>query len=71
MEDKFVCIKVITSQKVADKACTALEEAGIPVMLQHLELQEGDLKALGFRVFTPSRCVQNASKIVDRFHAAA
>ena len=71
MDDKFVCIKVLTSQKLADRACTALEEAGIPVMLQHLEVEEGELRALGFRVFTPTRCVQSASRIVERFQAAA
>lgn len=73
MDDRFLCIKVITDQSIADKACNALEEAGIPVILEHLEVGDGDVRALGYRLLTPSTCVQHALKIVglqgkgDRF----
>ena len=65
MTERFVSIKVLSDSASADRTCSILEEAGIPVLIQHLEIEEGTLKASGYRVLAPAHCAQTAMKLLN------
>lgn len=64
--EKFEVLTTTTEQKLANQTCEALEEAGIPVMLEHREIVEGPGRACGFRVLVPSDCMQAAQMLARR-----
>lgn len=67
--EEFVVLTTITDQHEANKTCNALESAGIPVLTEHVEITEGNLRATGFRLLIPIQHAQAARKITR--HASA
>ena len=71
MDERYVSITVFSDPVAADQACSVLEEAGMPVLIQHLEVQDGNIRASGYRVLAPANCVQTAMRLLNLRRAAA
>lgn len=67
--EEFVVLTTTTDQHEANKTCSTLETAGIPVLTEHVEITEGSLRATGFRLLVPLQHAQAARKITR--HASA
>lgn len=63
--DHYVLLTRISDQPLANKACAALEDAGIPVMLEHVEVTSGATRASSYRLFVPSQFTQTAQRLVS------
>jgi hypothetical protein len=63
--EKFQILTTTTEQSLANKTCAVLEEAGIPVMLEHVEMAEGRSRVSGFRVLVPIQHTQTAMRLAD------
>ena len=63
--EQFLVVTTTTEQNLADRACAALEEAGIPVMIEHIEIVDGKQRASGYRLLVPSQFTQTAMKVVN------
>ena len=63
--DRFLVLTTTTDQPLANKACEALEDAGIPVMLEHIEILSGKTRASGYRLLVPSQFTHTAMKVID------
>ncbi|MDC0358343.1 hypothetical protein OAO01_05955 [Oligoflexia bacterium] len=68
--DKFLVLNTITDQALADATCEALEEAEIPVMLEHVTIQNDDSSASGYRILVPSEFTQTAMSLIERVSLA-
>ena len=64
--DRFVVLITTTDQPLAERYCAALEEADIPVMLEHVEIHDGTLRASGYRLMVPAQFSTAAHRIADR-----
>jgi|GEM_PF-1845978 len=64
--DRFVVLVTTTDQPLAERCCAALEEADIPVMLEHVEIHDGTLRASGYRLMVPAQLSTAAHRIADR-----
>lgn len=64
-DDHYILLTRISEQPLANKACAALENAGIPVMLEHVEVKSGATRASSYRLFVPSQFTQTAQRVVD------
>jgi hypothetical protein len=65
MDERYVSITVLSDPVAADQACSVLEEAGMPVLIQHLEVEDGAVKVSGYRVLAPANCAQTAMKLLN------
>ncbi len=64
--EQFLVIQTVTDQNLANLSCGALEEAAIPVMLEHVTISEGEQSASGFRILVPSHHTQTALGLLGR-----
>ena len=69
--ERYLEITVTTDEPFATKASHALEAAGIPVMIEHVEVRSGSTVEPGFRVLVPSHLAQNALRLVSASHSGA
>lgn len=51
--DQYLPISILTTRADANKACETLEDAGIPIMLQFVQVEEGAEKMIAYRLFVP------------------
>jgi hypothetical protein len=77
--DKFEILTTTTEQTLANKTCAVLENAGIPVMLEHVELGDvnsgevekveeesrSEAKRSGFRLSVPHQFSKTAMRLAD------
>ncbi len=63
--DQFVVLATVSDTMVADLICGALEGAGIPVLLEHVEIYDGKLNASGVRILAPSTKAQKAIMLLE------
>lgn len=63
--ERFVVLLTTTERTVANRACEGLEHAGIPVMLEHVEIHDGATRASGYRLLVPSEATQAARRLTD------
>ena len=63
--DKFLVLTTTTEQRLANRACELLEDSGIPVMLEHIEIMDGNTRAHGYRLLVPAQFSQTALRLVD------
>jgi len=63
--ERFLIIKTTTDQEFAQRACQALEGAEIPVLLQHVTIDELEVPVSAFRILVPSTKTQNALKVLS------
>ena len=61
--DRYVVLTTIFEQVLANKTCEALEDAGIPVMLEHREVVNDGERASNYRVLVPSQFTQTAMRL--------
>ena len=61
--DKFILLTTTKERNAANRACAALEDAGIPVMIEHEATVEDVDQGEGFRVLVPSQFTQAALKL--------
>lgn len=63
--ERFLEVTTTTRQIVANETCEALENAGIPVVLEHVNVVDGGEHTTGYRLFVPSQHSQAAIQIVN------
>ena len=61
--DRFVVLTTYFESSHASKACEALEAHGIPVLVDHLEVVDGNTRAYGYRVLVPAEHSQQAVRL--------
>lgn len=61
--DKFILLTTTSERAVANRACAALEDAGIPVVIEHEENPADTDETAGFRVLVPAQFTQAAMKL--------
>ena len=64
-ENQFLVLTTVSDRLLADQMCSVLEDADIPVLLEHVELFEGEEVAFGIRVMVPAPHAQRALGMVD------
>lgn len=62
--DHFLMLTTTTSRNKADRFCDRLEGAGIPVILEHVEVRDGALRAIGYRLLVPAKDTAVALKLL-------
>ena len=62
--EQFLVLTTIKDRLLADRACSILEGAVIPVILEHVELFEAGQNASGFRVLVPATNVVQAKTLM-------
>ncbi|MBX7143872.1 MAG: DUF2007 domain-containing protein [Oligoflexia bacterium] len=68
--DQYLVLTTTTDQPLANSACALLEEAGIPLMLEHVELSRGARRACGYRLLVPQRYSHKAQRLVFKASSA-
>ncbi|MCB0332136.1 MAG: hypothetical protein KDD55_01485 [Bdellovibrionales bacterium] len=68
--EQFLVIQTVTDQHVANLSCGLLEDASIPVMLEHVTISEGTECASGYRILVPSDHIQTALGLLGRISAS-
>lgn len=65
--ETFVALASINSQDLANRISAALEESGIPIVLEHIALKDDSSKQLenGFRLSTQEQFFESAMRIVN------
>ena len=63
--ERFMVLTTTTEQPFVTRATELLEEAGIPVMIEHVEIMDSKNRALGYRVLVPRQYTQYAMQLVD------
>ena len=69
--EKFLVLTTTTEQNFAAQTSETLENAGIPVMIEHVEILDGKDLAHGYRVMVPSQHSQSAMQLMARRDSAA
>lgn len=63
--EKYREITTITKKPEANRTTAALENAGIPVMIEHVEEKRDDIFIPGYRVLVPLEYSQSAARIIS------
>lgn len=58
--DQFLVLTTLTDRIEIDSTADMLETAGIPIMLEHVEVEQQGTAAPGVRVLVPSQWAQRA-----------
>ena len=66
MTDQYVLLSTITEQGLAQQFCNAFEDADIPLMLEHVKILDRKDVTPGYRLFVPSRVIQQATQLFER-----
>lgn len=66
----YLPISTLSDSVVADATCEMLESAGIPVMLEHVEIIHGNLRSPGYRVLVPEQFATRADLLVTMASSA-
>ena len=61
--ERFVVLSTFFESSQASKACEALEANGIPVLVDHMEVVDGNTRAYGYRVLVPAQHSQQAVRL--------
>ena len=67
---EYVVLTATSEQGLANKTCEALEDAGIPVMLEHREIKSDGNRASGYRVLVPMQYTHTAQKLASAASSA-
>ena len=64
--EQFLILTTTDNRTLADAICQALEDAEIPLLLEHVEIRrDDDGPSAGFRILTPLHFRETAMRIVD------
>ena len=63
--DKYVVLTTYGDHMVTNHLCNALESAGVPVLVEHLLIDEGTMQGSGFRILIPSHLIQTGYSILS------
>ncbi len=63
--ERFVVLSTFFESEQANKACEALEAKGIPVLVDHMEVIDGNTRAYGYRVLVPAHYSQEAVRLTQ------
>jgi hypothetical protein len=63
--ERFLEVTVLTDRTTANRCCEALEDALIPLMLEHVAANENRRGTNGYRLLVPSQFTQRARRIAD------
>ena len=71
-EEQFEPVLTTTEQMVISRACDLLEDMGLPVMIQHIDMISrsatgASLNEVGYRLLVHSSSIQHAGRVVDRY----
>ena len=63
--DRYLEVVTTEDSTSADKSCETLEQAGIPVLIQHVEITTEGTSRPGFTLLVPSQHCNQAQRLVD------
>lgn len=63
--DKFLVITTISDKLQINQVCNLLEEAEIPMMLEHVEIVRGPIAANAVRVLVPAQNTNLALRLIE------
>lgn len=67
--EQFTSVATFTDQTLANHICANLEDSGIAVMLEHVQVQEDGAATAGYRLFVPTVLVQTAGWLIESVSA--
>ena len=62
---KYEILTTITEQPFASQTSALLEEAGIPILVEHVDLGNGEYPIHGFRVLVPGEFSGSAQRLIS------
>ena len=63
--ERFLVLTTTTDERLAKSLISTLELNSIEVILEHVEITDGNLRAAGYRVLAPAQKAQTALNIVE------
>lgn len=60
----FLVLATFSNRQIANRTCEILEDAGIPILLEHVEYVDCDEREFGYRLLVPSDSTQNAMEYI-------
>ncbi|MEZ4754890.1 MAG: hypothetical protein R3A13_11400 [Bdellovibrionota bacterium] len=63
--ERFLVLTTTTDEYLAKRIVGLLEEKSIEVILEHVEISDGNLRAAGYRILAKSDKVQAALNLVE------
>ena len=63
--ESFIVLTTVSDQQLANKLCAALEQADVPLLVEHVELIDQGRSRVGYRLLSPSSVRETAMSIVD------
>lgn len=65
--EEFVVLAVNTRRSVMSRACEILEEQGVPVILEHVEVEDSHSghRTPGFRLMVPTKVRERSVKLLN------
>ena len=63
--ERFLVLTTTTDERLAKSLINTLELNSIEVILEHVEISDGNIRAAGYRVLAPSQKAQTALNLVE------
>lgn len=63
--ESFLILATVTDQALANKLSAALEDAKIPVIVEHIEIRDEDTVGVGYRILAPAQFRETAGRLID------
>lgn len=64
MHDSFSLLGIARNEQALSKAAHLLEEKEIPIIVEHSQIIEGNLRLLAYRILVPDLYLQRALDLV-------
>ena len=64
--DQYLPISILSTRSEANDACAVLEEFGIPIMLQYVEVEEAQEKLCAYRLLVPLEFTQASLTLLGK-----
>lgn len=62
--EKYLEVTTVRESERLDRSCAALERAGIPVIVRHVDIVQGAERHPGFTLLVPSEHSNHAQKLI-------
>ena len=63
--EKYCAITTVTDQGLANRICAVLEDANIPVMLEHVEVVDNYKRDSGYRILVLNEKMRRAMRLFE------
>lgn len=63
--EPYIVLTTVTDDSLANRLCTALEDAGISILMEHIDKIEDGEKIQAYRLLAPPNIKQLATRIIS------